>query len=371
MTKVPPEAIVPFIKHYTRPGDIVLDMFAGSGMTGVAAALSGRQAILRDIAVISSHMAFNHTRPCDPELLNEAFNELYDKLKPEFQEIYKVPGNRKMGDGYAHYTLWSEQYSCPECKKTFTLYDAIDTSTGRVGTTITCPACHTELKRQRLRSKGSVPVLINYQETKRGRRSERKPTKKDLAHMASFSRDAVKEWFPRVSIGPERDMFNISALHLRGISEVADFYTDRNLYALSRLFAAIRGVQDKRVRQVLTFAFTNTAWHGTRMRRFNARGGQRPLTGTLYIPQISSEVNVLEVMRNKIRQLARYYEAFPQSLKVAPPVITLGSAADLTGIPENSVDYVFTDPPFGSNIFLCRLQPHYRIVAGWNHQGRR
>jgi adenine-specific DNA methylase len=70
----------------------------------------------------------------------------------------------------------------------------------------------------------------------------------------------------------------------------------------------------------------------------------------------------LEVMRNKIRQLARYYEAFPQSLQVAPPVITLGSAADLTGIPENSVDYVFTDPPFGSNIFYadCNL-----ITESW------
>lgn len=362
MTKVPPEAIEPFIKHYTRPGDIVLDMFAGSGMTGVAAALSGRHAVLRDIAVISSHMAFNHTRPCDPALLHKIFSELYDELKPEFQEIYKVPGNRKEGDGYAHYTLWSERYKCPECKKAFTLYDAIDTSTGRVGTTIPCPTCHSELKRQRLRSMGSVPVLINYQNSKRGGRSERKPTRNDLAHMTSFSRDAVKEWYPRASIGPERDMFNISALHLRGISEVADFYTDRNLYALSRLFSAIRSVEDERVRQVLTFAFTNTAWHGTRMRRFNARGGQRPLTGTLYIPQISSEVNVLEVLRNKVRQLARYYEAFPQSLQVAPPVITLGSAANLTGIPDDSVDYVFTDPPFGSNIFYadCNL-----ITESW------
>ncbi|HSO83127.1 DNA methyltransferase [Thiocapsa sp.] len=36
-TKVPHLAIVPSILHYTQPGDIVLDGFAGSGMTGVAA----------------------------------------------------------------------------------------------------------------------------------------------------------------------------------------------------------------------------------------------------------------------------------------------------------------------------------------------
>src|SRR5271167_1733156 len=36
-TKVPPRSIVPYILHYTQPGDVVLDPFCGSGMTGVAA----------------------------------------------------------------------------------------------------------------------------------------------------------------------------------------------------------------------------------------------------------------------------------------------------------------------------------------------
>ena len=40
-TKVPPRAIVRYILHYTEPGDIVLDAFCGSGMTGVAAQLCG------------------------------------------------------------------------------------------------------------------------------------------------------------------------------------------------------------------------------------------------------------------------------------------------------------------------------------------
>ena len=92
------------------------------------------------------------------------------------------------------------------------------------------------------------------------------------------------------------------------------------------------------------------------MRRFNARGGHRPLTGTLYIPQLSSEVNVLEVMRNKIKQLQRYYRSYrPHGAEL--PLMLLGSATDLDGIPQGSVDYVFTDPPFGSNIFYadCNL----------------
>ena len=40
-TKVPHLAIVPSILHYTEPGDVVLDGFCGSGMTGVAAQWCG------------------------------------------------------------------------------------------------------------------------------------------------------------------------------------------------------------------------------------------------------------------------------------------------------------------------------------------
>ena len=146
------------------------------------------------------------------------------------------------------------------------------------------------------------------------------------------------------------------ALHLKGIRSVSDMYTDRNRLALTALWKAILEESDERIRRALAFAFTNTAWHGTRMRRFNARGGHRPLTGTLYVPQLSAEANVLQVMRKKIGQLRSYYTAFKPAEGETPHVM-VGSATDLSRIPDASIDYVFTDPPFGSNIFYadCNL----------------
>ena len=32
-TKVPYQGIIPFIEHYTAPGDLILDPFCGSGMS--------------------------------------------------------------------------------------------------------------------------------------------------------------------------------------------------------------------------------------------------------------------------------------------------------------------------------------------------
>lgn len=40
-TKVPYRAIMRYILHYTKPGDVVFDGFCGTGMTGVAAQMCG------------------------------------------------------------------------------------------------------------------------------------------------------------------------------------------------------------------------------------------------------------------------------------------------------------------------------------------
>ena len=157
-------------------------------------------------------------------------------------------------------------------------------------------------------------------------------------------------WYPETPIGSDREMFSPLRLAASGYQDHRRFYTARNLEALGLLWQEITAVPNERVRRALAFAFTNTAWHGTRMRRFNARGGQRPLTGTLYIPQLSSEANVLEVMRNKIAQLQRYYRSY-RPLGDEYPLL-LDSATDLPSIPDGSIDYVFTDPPFGSNHLL-------------------
>lgn len=357
-TKVPPEAIVPFIEHFTSPGDLILDPFSGSGMTGVASAMTGRRTILNDLCSAATHLSYNHTRECDPEILVEEFEKLSAKLQPVFKDLYSTNHTAKQ-KGYVVYTLWSKVYTCPECRKKFSLWETIDQETGRVGRSIECPKCHEEIKRAGLKCVDNVPVSISYEVLVNGKieRFEKAPSAKDLQFIKSFDKDDIQTWFPEVPITSEREMYIRCALHLQQIHKVSDFYTPRNLLALSLLWEEIQKISDDRVRHALAFAFTNTAWHGTRMRRYNARGGQRPLTGTLYVPQLSSEANVLEVFRNKIGQLKSYYTAFKNAPGTPPPAILLGSATDLASIPNNSVDYVFTDPPFGSNLFYsdCNL----------------
>ena len=352
-TKVPPESIQPFIEHFTKPGDVVLDPFCGSGMTGVAASLLGRRSILNDLSPAAVHLAWNHTHVCDPKELSTAFEQIYAKLAGPFGALYATE------DEYGRpatirWTVWSTRHECPVCSNQFDLWETIDKADGRMGRATTCPKCLHEGDRRHFKVVSTAPVWVAFQR-ENGSLGEKAASSTDVDR-ATRVQMPPDLWHPNHALGADREMYLRCALHLQGIRTVADLYTSRNLKALAMLWQEILAVDDERIQKALAFAFTNTAWHGTRMRRFNARGGHRPMTGTLYVPQLSSEANVLEVMKNKIGQLRSYYDAFRPAGAVVP-AITLGSATKLQGVEDASIDYVFTDPPFGSNIFYadCNL----------------
>src|SRR3989442_12933947 len=90
-TKVPPRSIIPYILHYTEPGDVILDPFCGSGMTGVAALMCAnppeglrevlpearkgvRHILLNDLAPGACHIAYNYCNPVNPALLRKEFD---------------------------------------------------------------------------------------------------------------------------------------------------------------------------------------------------------------------------------------------------------------------------------------------------------
>lgn len=362
-TKVPPEAIEPFISHYTRPGDVVADPFCGSGMTGVAARRLGRHAVLSDLSPLAVHLATNNTTRCDPLELRAAAKEVVARCEASLSEWYAASCSACGGKARLEWLVWGDTLRCPSCAYPVRLWDSVfDPVSGQMaGSEVDCPQCDDVFSRRGARPIESAPVWATVTCLSGCGRLQRPALYDDAARSGAIRDSAIYDWYPDEPIDRNREMYIRSALDLHGVHRIADFYTPRNLRALARLWAEVTEWPDLRVRRALAFAFTNTAWHGTRMRRFNARGGQRPLTGTLYIPQMSIEVNVANVFLNKIKQLERFFssETWAEGGTVSTK---LASATALNHVATGSVDYVFTDPPFGSNIFYadCAL-----IAESW------
>jgi DNA modification methylase len=356
-TKIPPEAIEPYITHYTRPGAVILDPFAGSGMSGVAARRLGRQAVLSDLSPAAAHIGWNMTHWADANEVGDAARRVWAAVGAFLDDVYTTTCS--CGDqARLAYTIWSDRLACPNCSEPMNVWDELtDHKSGRLGDYVECPSCRTIARRRGLRRIDRQPAWVALDCGRCGR-VERAAHEADRAEATSWSSRPVSSWYPTESVDASREMYIRSALGLQGIQTVADFYTPRNLHALSSIWSAVRSEPDVRLRQAMAFAFTNTAWHGTIMRRYNARGGQRPLTGTLYIPHLSSEVNVWNVFAHKIKQLQRFYSTeWANGSREDHVSIAVTSATDLMAIPDRSIDYCFTDPPFGSNIFYadCNL----------------
>ena len=78
-------------------------------------------------------------------------------------------------------------------------------------------------------------------------------------------------------------------------------------------------------------------------------GAGDPLTGTLYIGSLWRENHVLDDFMERQEVII----TLASKINTGQVLVREGSASDLSEIPDRSVDYVFTDPPFGSNLFYA------------------
>ncbi len=93
-----------YIKHFTSPGDTILDPFGGTGVTAIESIILGRKAINIDINPLTVFIVNALTIPVDFEQLTSEFNKIkdtFDKKRPKnnveikkFLTIYKYPTNK-------------------------------------------------------------------------------------------------------------------------------------------------------------------------------------------------------------------------------------------------------------------------------------
>jgi predicted RNA methylase/predicted RNA-binding Zn-ribbon protein involved in translation (DUF1610 family) len=368
-TKVPPQGIVPYILHYTDPGDLILDPFCGSGMTGVAALMcahppaealhlvSGAQpgpryAVLNDLSPAATHIAYNYCTPVDVDALKREFERIKAVVKEEFDWLYGTTCDRCGGLATIHYTIWSDVFECARCGEELVLWDvALDFETGKVGQAFTCPICGKEQVKKGLRRVGSVPVVTNYECAHcKPHRAEHPTTEAEKQRIAEIENVDIPYWHPTDEFPLGRQTRKIRK-GTAGISRVDQMYTKRNLWALARLWSEFEGVEDERIRSALWFAFTSIGLTSTKMYAYRAtrKGGIHK--GTLYVPALNCELNVGASIARKVRGMCRSLIRTGEG----DVVVTTGSAVNLGDLPRASVDYVFTDPPFGLNLQYAEI----------------
>jgi hypothetical protein len=105
------------------------------------------------------------------------------------------------------------------------------------------------------------------------------------------------------------------------------------------------------------------------MMRFCGDGIGRITSGTYYIPQVARDSHVPSYIAEAFGDLKAHHlekaSALP-SMPVLPVVISTQSACELSGLTSNSIDYVFTDPPYAEKIQYGELNFVWEAWLGFD-----
>lgn len=374
-TKVPHPAIMRYILKYTQPGDIVFDGFAGTGMTGVACSQLSkptsdykfkiesedhtvkwgkRHGIVADLSPIASFIASNYNKKIEFERFEEEATTLLDKIEKEYSWMFETLHSDGITKGKVKYFVWSDIYLCKNCGAEVNFYkSAVDPISGKVSELIECESCGNRApkrKYDKLFNSYYDPIIGETQrEIKRelvlikywiGKKTfEKSPDDFDFKILKKVEElEIINLPTTKISKGDKTG----EPIRL-GINYSHQMFFKRILVIVHELFKSSKSNELKLLvnSQITNLSKQNRYRPGVSF-PFN------PLNGTLYIGAQISEANPFWAFNNKVKK-------FCSAFYLTDTNLVSTSSATQTNLNNESVDYIFTDPPFGLNLMYSEL----------------
>lgn len=350
-TKVPPQGIVEFLRHYLPEGGLVLDPFGGSGMTGVAALVAGNDVIVNELSPAACFIAHNFTEQISNVDFAQSVKSVLAELTHLRRDLYTTECRECGKTTEILYTVWSYQVICPHCQIKFRLWDhcrqyGSNVREHKILSEFPCPNCKSLLKKSRLARTVAEPVMLGYKCCDKVQR-EHPLNETDLQRVQNIAADPplANGFYPTIALP---DGVNLNQPKRHGFDSVNKLYTPRNLAALSYLWKEIHRLENDKLASMLAFVFTSLYQRVTRLAEFRFWGGSGN-TAHFNVPFIFNEANVFVTFERKAANILDHLQTTAQHYR-GNKVVVCNSATRLDYLPDNSVDFIFTDPPFGANI---------------------
>jgi 16S rRNA G966 N2-methylase RsmD len=263
-TKQTWNVVAEYIKNFSKPGDLVLDPFGGSGVTAVEALMNNRRAINIDLNPMAVFMVQSLIAPVKQSDLTQAFNEV------------------------------KEEYLKKE------------------------PKTDDEIKKALKKYAGPRPLSL-----------------------------------PKGS----------------DVETVDQLFTNKQTAKLGLLKSIILKQGNENIRNSLLLAFsstitkTNKTYHNSSSRDENAGNSAAFAYYRYRVAKEEVDLDVLKSFEIKYKKLAsakKEMEYFINEKTISNAQIVKGTATNLKFIPKETVDYIYTDPPYGKKI------PYLDLSAMWN-----
>jgi len=322
-----------FIRKYTKPDDIVLDTFCGSGVIPIEAVRLGRRSIgidLNPVAIFITRMTY---LPIDLHAANMIFQELKKATKDTINQLYRVKCPYCGGEAIGTHFIWSKG----KVKKIW----------------FRCPLCS---------AKGKKTPIVD-----------------DLRFIEEANNQDIEYWHPKDKLIPN------PRINVRRLTSIHELFTRRNLKALSIIYHEIEKIQDPTLKDFFKFIFTSGVHQASNMvfvirRRGKTKGKVKETEEVgswiagYWVPEEHFEINAWHVFENRFKKVLKAKEDANRKVghmvkegrsvldilkRDANIYVTVADAKNLSIIPDNSIDYVLTDPPHTDSV------PYFELSVLW------
>jgi len=318
----PHNVVAEYIKNYSKKDEIVLDPFVGSGVAAIEALRLGRKAIAIDIDPMGIFITRMTVTPIDLDEFKKEFLRTKQKLKPRIDSLYETKCTRCKKAVFAEAIIWRDN----------------------------------EPLEVRYRCKCSKGVQW------------KKAANEDLCKVKNIERERIPFWYP------DNELIWNTRVNVHKGTKVSDLFTKRNLLALSMIYHEIEGIRDDKIRDMMKFTFTSSLGQSSKMVFvYRIKGRERQVGGWAtrgyWVPPEFFEINAWNCFETRFRKVFRGKKESNEEIPIVNEAYSFDeltrdknilmkthNALELLSIvPEESVDYVFTDPPYGDSVPYLEL----------------
>ena len=358
-----------YIDFFTKEGEVVMDPFGGSGVTAIESIRSGRKAINVDINPISEHIIGGTCIPISVRDFEERIKKIEKKVTPLLEELYRFSCIKCKKNVVIDHTVWSQLIDCESCNKSFPCLKA-----KKVKRNYSCINCGHLNKAKYSINRKEVPIEIKFHCNNCEKTFKHELTKNEMKSILKNEKN-----FEPINFRGKL-IYNPRTLVEKNM-KVSNLFTKRNLAIIKEIKKEIKKIPNADLRKIMSFVFTSSIAQSSRLIAYRGgltTGGPAWTISGFWLPPISMEINPLNNFRNKARKIkigkSRLNQTFDElgipNLQIIKnqkdlsknKILSLNKSINEINnkdIKSNSVDYIFTDPPYGDSV------PYLEYSALW------
>ena len=305
----PHNVISDYIERHTKEGDVVLDPFMGSGVVVIESLKLKRSTVGVDLNPMSCLITENTISKWSEEDFIKEFNIIFEKNYIKFSDLYIT--------------------KCPKCGLKTHFENSIWHVDEFKKIRGTCTKC------------GKFKKKVDKEDLHTFKKAQRIFKSLDETNEIFYPKDEILKFVKRNG----KTHFNM-------------LFSERALVILGSIILDIKKVKNSRTRKLLLMVFTSMLPNVSKMIPGNeesVNGKSGWVISKIWSPKIHTEKNIFNSFKERFKKILGGKKDLGDSIDSKNAKIYTKTAENLHFIDTESIDYIFTDPPYGDTIAYLGL----------------